>query len=196
MYLEISARRTNKTKRLINNMAYHLSLNKHNKAVVVVANHQFVKYINKYLQDYSHVFNKDQALVMTANNFVKFINNSDGMRAFYDASPDEIVRFYFDEFDCYHYYGDNDFNDMILNSFLYLDKSYFVTTPCCLRSYNEFIKNDTNDLLINLIRKNDNNYMAYKMSYESMEKLKLIIEPYYNTTVLQLEVFGEFIKYE
>ena len=155
MYLEISGRQSNKTKRLVE----HISKNyKHTNNYVIYS-------INSFMLSEIKRMLTAIANIETGRNF-HFVTVAEG--------PDRVrglknYKFYFDEFDFYDRYKFM----RVLNQFsLYVDGSYFCTSPYEERFFSDIVENIPDDPLIYLLNKNNRHYTFYDSAVKGKPQFK------------------------
>jgi hypothetical protein len=185
MYLEISARQTGKTKRMLLAVFNYLVLSKRNKVIIVSPNQVTSNYIDKWVgyneKDDDEKYH-DRIVNISASYFGETINGRSDLSNY---------MFVFDEFDFMNVLYQKD----IIDNFKFIDKSYFVTTPRFLRNIEALYNSRAyeSDLLVLLLK---NNNMEYKhfvsnridSNYSYQQRAILPYE------VFQTELMGHFLK--
>ena len=139
MYLEISARRTGKTVRLVKAVKEHLENG--NTAIVIVPELRWAKFMELPQKEPNLFILSDYDLKKAVPNKLKGIRFN---------KP----RWFFDEFD---------FMENIRNvPAHFVDDEYYVTTPRFVRKISEMSQEEIEtDALLSLLKRNKDQYVAY-----------------------------------
>lgn len=158
MYLEISARQTGKTTRLVDSILQR-SLNGE-QCIVFGYNNSLLKHIqcsvseklNEYVSDKNFIFHVPKYF-NSYEMYIKYLKNN-------DFEHQENHYFYYDDFDFYK-------DDIIIS-----DKGYYVTTAKYTRTVNNHIIHVSgveHDTLLELLNMNNNKVISYSTKVKTLD---------------------------
>jgi hypothetical protein len=191
--LELSPRQTGKSTRLLEAVKKWLDEDKNHNAIVISANLQSSKTLQKQFELLFNINLKSLDSVVYENDEIKIIkkekikrlefisntefsNNENHIKFAFFLS--EYHKLFYDEFDLY-------INNIILNK-----EYYYSSTPLKLRELSN--ENMKNDKLLNLIKIHNWKIIKYNKDYtlDSLRQLKFIL----SDEQYQTEVLGNYLK--
>lgn len=173
-YLEISARRSGKTTRLISHMVNFLKTHKDKRVVLTMINRKMIRLVRR-MEGVRELENR--IVFISAQSISRFLSECERLLC---GQNKEDFHYYFDEFDL-----------MKNDEYLFID-GYFVTTPVWMRTKQDVIEyydGQTIDLLLECIER-AKSYKAY-LPLTEMPPLK-----YFTDQGFAMDVYGCWYKPE